>query len=267
MLTLLALLLASPDAGRGAAEEPPARRQQDADSPSPKLAASEPRPFAKAFAVERKPRAHRTQTWTKPRDGFAPRWESEYPELHFSRFLDLARPNFHPPKVRTLGNTEWQATLFHFATAVIADLREAITLACPAARCAPVLNQAGQRLAAFVRAGARAFTHTDRGHTIDHWNTWYGWRLESPQASFELGCTDVTESPEVICELDLDLGDGLVLSYAPKNSLALPGPDLAIRRQGEPREKHLGEIQFDRTYTGAPVVVIAGSALPSRPSE
>ncbi len=218
-----------------------------------------------AYAIGRKPRAQRTQTWTKSRPGSAPRRESDCPELHFSRFIELGRPDFHPPMVRTLGEKEWRAALLHFTTTVIADLRDAIAVACPTGRCAPVLDEASQKLAAFVHAGARAFTHTDRGRTSDQWNTWYGWHLQGSAASLKLGCNDVTESPEVTCRLDLELDDNLVLSYAPKNSLAIPGPDIAIRRLGETKGKNLGEIQFNRTYSGAPVVVIAGSALAPPP--
>jgi hypothetical protein len=214
-----------------------------------------------AFALGRQPRAQRTQRWTKARHGFAPSWEKEHRGAHFSRFLDLARPTLHPPKAGTLSPREWQAVLFHFASAVIADLRDGIDAACPPGRCAESLTEADQKLAAFVRAGATAFTHAETTRAAERTGTWYGWRLTGPDAAFELGCDDAADLPEVRCRLDLDLGDEQVLRYVPRSSAAIPGPDITLRRREAPVGVNLGEIQFDRTFAGAPVVIVAGAAL------
>ena len=259
--TLLASLLAAVDGGvtgwRPASDEDEARADE---APPPAKTAVEPRLPARAYATKQKPRAGRTQKWTRPRRGFSPRWESDYPEYHFSRFLDLARPTFHPPKVRTLTESEWQTALFRFAFAVVADLHDAIPIACAQDRCAPALAQAAQRLASYVRARDRAFTPLARTSSRDRFSTWYGWRLTGGTASFELGCSDIMEAPEVICRLELDLDDDLVLGYAPKNSMTGPEPDLTLWQKGDERKQALGEIQFDRTYAGAPVVIISGNA-------
>ncbi|HEX7500645.1 MAG TPA: hypothetical protein VF524_10130, partial [Polyangia bacterium] len=218
-MTFLTSLLAAADAGAvgpGAPEASAASGDDTAAGASTSAASpAEPRLAATAFATERQPRARRTKAWTRPRHSFSPRWEADYPEVHFSRFLNLARPDFHPPKIHDLTEREWRGALFHFASAVIADLREAIDIACPKERCAPALAEASQRLASFVRAGGPAFTHVDRGGSSDQWNTGYGWRLTDGTASFDLGCNDLTEAPEVTCRLELDLDAGLMLTYAP----------------------------------------------------
>jgi hypothetical protein len=231
-----------------------------AKAPPPAKTAAEPRLPADAFTIERQPRARRTQKWTRPRRDFSPRWERDYPQKHFSRFLDLARPDFHPPKARTLTPSEWQTSLFRFAGAVIADLHEAVQIACARRRCAPALAEAEERLAAFVGTRDRAFSPVDRKARSDRWNAWYGWRLSGGTASFELGCNDMLEAPEVTCRLELELDDGLVLGYAPKNWLSGPEPEITLWRQGDGQKKPLGEIQFERTYSGAPVVIISGIA-------
>ena len=124
-----------------------------------------------------------------------------------------------------------------------------------------MVEEARTRLASFVAGGPRNFTFADRSRAVDQPNRWHGWRLQSGATSLELGCMDVTELPEVICRLELDLADDLVVSYRPKTLAAGPGPDLAIGRQGDAHGKSLGEIEFDRTYSGAPVVIISGAAL------
>jgi hypothetical protein len=275
-LTILTSLLAPTDAGvlgvgvsdasAGARADAAAITTNSASSP-PGQATAQPRLAATAFATERQPRARRTRAWTRPQRNFAPRWESAYPEMHFSRFLDLARPDLHPPKIPDLTEREWRSALFRFASDVVSDLRDAIDLACPKGRCAPTLEKASQRLATFVREGARNFTFVDQDASNDHGNAWYGWRLTGGTTSFELGCNDVMEAPEVTCRLELDLADGLVMSYRPQNSMTGPEPDIAIRRQGEEHGKPLGEIRFNRTYSGTPVVVMAGSALASPPGQ
>jgi hypothetical protein len=248
-------LLAAVDAG---APDPSA---PGVSSPPSEQAAPASRLPARAFPVSHKPRPQRTQAWTKDRRGSYPAWESDFAEFHFSRFLSLARPQLHPPKEPTLTPSEARIALFRFASAVIADWRDAIDLACPKGRCAALVDEARQRLASFVASGPRDFTQADRTARRDAWNHWYGWRLESGTTAFELGCMDVSESPEVICRLDLDLDSGLVLTYTPKTQMAGPGPEIAIRRQGDAQGKALGEIEFDRAYSGAPVVIVSGCAL------
>jgi hypothetical protein len=239
----------------------------DADVPAPEPSASAapappaapaPRLPAQAFAIERQPRPRRTQAWTQDRRGSYPAWESDFPGFHFSRFLSLARPRLHPPQEPAPTPSEARIALFRFASAVIADFNQAIELACPKGRCAPMVDEARQRLAGFVRAGPRDFTQTNRSVRRDPFNHWYGWRLQSGSTSFELGCMDVSESPEVICRLDLELASGLVLTYAPKTRMAGLGPDITLRRQDD--EQARGEIAFDRTYAGAPVVIVSGCA-------
>jgi hypothetical protein len=257
LLSLLASLLAAVDGGVPA-PEPVAASAALPGAPPVEPAASAPRLPAQAFAIDRKPRPRRTQAWTHDRRGSYPAWESDFPEFHFSRFLSLARPQLHPPQEPAPTPSQARIALFRFASAVIADFTQAIDLACPKGRCAPMVDEARQLLTGFVRSGPRDFTQTDRTARRDSFNHWYGWRLQSGSTSFELGCMDVSESPEVICELELGLASGLVLTYAPKTAAAVSGPDITIRRQGD--DQVLGEIAFDRTFSGAPVVILSGSA-------
>ena len=193
-ISLLASLLATVDAGvvgsRPASGDEVA---ETAESRPPAKAAAEPRLPASAFATERQPRARRTQKWTRPRRGFSPRWESDYPRrtsLTFSIWRDpiSTRRRFAPR---------------------------------------PSAN---------------------------------GWRLSGGTASFELGCSDAMEAPEVFCRLELELDDGLVLGYAPRNPMSGPQPDITLWRHGDAQRQSLGEIQFERTYSGTPVVIISGRA-------
>jgi hypothetical protein len=266
--TLLTALLATGDAGVTGLAMPDAARSQGAASneaattatPAMEAAPPEPRLPAVAFALDRKPHARRTQAWTRPRRDFSPHWERAHPGVHFSRFLDLARPGLHPPKVPDLGEREWRVALFRFANAVISDLRDAIAAACPVGRCAPILDEASRRLAAFQQAGPRAFTQIQDSASQAESNAWYGWRLGGGPTILDLGCHDAPDLPEVTCRLDLELDRGQVLSYTPRNSPTARGPDLAICVRNDPPSQGLGEIQFDRTYAGAPVVIIGGSA-------
>jgi hypothetical protein len=250
---LLTSLLAAVDA-----DVPAPEPATGAALPDAQLATPAPPLPVQAFAINRMPRPRRTQAWTQDRRDAYPAWHSDYPDCHFSRFLSLAQPNFHPYREPTLTPSQARIALFRFASAVIADFTQAIDLACPQGRCAPPVDEARRRLAGFARAGPRVFTETNRSARRDPFNHWYGWRLQSGTASFELGCMDVSESPEVICRLDLDLASGQVLTYAPKTRAADSGPDIIIRRQGD--EQALGTIAFDRTYAGAPVVILSGSA-------
>jgi hypothetical protein len=262
---LLSLLFTAVDGGvAGPAAFERTTPTPDVESPPPSRNANEPRLPATAFPVGRQPRAWRTKAWTRPLRDFAPGWESQYPEVHFSRFLNLARPTFHPPKERDLTAAEWRIALYHFASAVVGDLRDTLSLACPKGRCAPMLDQANQQLATFTRSNAHEFTFAERNTDNDHSNVSYRWHMTGAGASFDLGCDEVTEAPEVTCQMDLELADGLVLRYQPKNSMTGPEPDIAVGRQGDPRGKPLGEVRFERTYGGAPVVVLVGAALAPR---
>jgi hypothetical protein len=257
-LTKLLVLVALSDAGANGAPDDAAEKGE----PSAPVASSqtrEPPLPAVAFALERRPRATRTQAWTRQRRGFAPAWESAYPEQHFSRFLDLAMPTFHPPWVRAPSPEEWRRNLFRFAAAVSADLQRAIAAACPPGRCMPEMVEVASRLTAFVKAHLRDFTYVEQPSGATAFYAWHGWQITGGDTSFSVGCHEMVEAPEVSCRLEVALGDQLMLSYAPRNPYWPADPELTVLT-GDDRGR-VGEIQFDRTYDGAPVVIIGGIAL------
>lgn len=241
----------------GAAPSAPALAATAPTSPRPRLR-------AEAFALDRKPRPRRTEAWTRSRRGSAPSWERAHPEMHFSRFLDLARPSFHPPKERDLEPAAWRTNLFRFAAAMIADLRELLTAACPGNRCMPELVETAQRLGKFVTEHPRDFTFAVLTKAPDPaLGTWYGWQLTAGELSFSLGCHDRATSAEVLCRLEVPLADGLVLGFSPAPAQGRHGPELTVdgREGGDRVGERVGEIELERTYAGAPVVIIGGRAL------
>jgi hypothetical protein len=255
------LATAPPDAGSATA--PPdagtAASAPAAGSTAPPL----PRLPAEAFALDRKPRLRQTQAWTRSRKGSAPSWESAHPGVHFSRFLDLARPSFHPPKVRDLPDRDWRINLFRFAAAMIADLREAVAAACPPGRCTPTLRETAQRLGRFVTEHPRDFTYTALP-AAPGLGTWYGWQLGGGDLSFSVGCHDAPESPEVRCRLEVPLDEELRLSFAPRPGSDDGAPELSLVADEDGRR--VGEVGFERTYGGAPVVILGGRALARPPA-
>jgi hypothetical protein len=265
--SILSLLVADADAAtRDPRVGADARAVVEGRSQDPAARTPTPRLPALAYSVPRRPEPRRTQAWTRPRTGFAPSWERDYPEMHFSRFLDLARPQFHPPKIRELAPAEWRVALFRFANAVTSDLADAIEVACPKRRCAPILAEARERARDFGRGGIRGFTYVAHPPKSDPFDGWYGWKLTHGAVSFDLGCIDLREAPEVSCRLDLELSNDLTLQYLPRNPATGPRPEIRIRHNREAADQAVGEIQFHRTYSGAPVVIITGAALAHSPS-
>jgi hypothetical protein len=254
-LTKLFVLVALSDAGANGAPDGAAEKGEPVASSKTR----EPRLPAAAFALERRPRATRTQAWMRQRRGFAPAWESAHPEHHFSRFLDLAMPRFHPPKVRDPSPDEWRKQLFRFAAAIIADLHDAIAAACPAGRCMPELIEVAQRLTDFMKTHPRDFTYVEQPSGATAVYAWHGWQISAGELSFGVGCHELVEAAEVSCQLDVALDDELLLSYVPRNPHWPAKPEVTLFA-GEERRR-VGEIQFDRTYAGAPVAIIGGIAL------
>jgi hypothetical protein len=256
-LILIASLLALPDAGT--ADVPP--------HPAAAGSAAETHPDLpqETFAIVRRPRASRTKAWIRSRRSGDLDWEANYPEMHFSRFLDLARPAFHPPWIGDRTDRERQDALFRFANAVIMDMRDALHIACPGQRCAPLLVEADRLLSSFLRFGSRAFSYADQRPSGDNWNRWYGWRFAGKEARIDVACDDLLEEPEVMCLLAVELAGGLTLTYNPKNSFGnrLDPADFALHRQGS-NEQPLGTIVFERSDTGAPRVALSGAVLASR---
>jgi hypothetical protein len=166
--------------------------------------------------------------------------------------------------MRERGSKKWNRSLFRFASDVIGDLRDSIDAACLAARCAPMLEEAKVRLAAFLRAGRTGFSYEDRGDPGDQARPWYGWRMQGGSTRFDLGCAEAGDAPEVDCELALDLDQGLLLRYSPHNSLPAVEPAIALTCEGD--RAPLGEIRFGRTTSGTPVMLLAGLADGARGS-
>lgn len=261
-LTQLLALITMSEAAVVAPTEPAAT----APAPAVSAPARPPRPRlpAEAFALDRKPRLRATQAWTRSRRGSAPSWERAHPDAHFSRFLQLARPSFHPPKVRDLDAAEWRIQLFRFAAAMIADLRELVTAACPAGRCTSELVAMAQRLGKFVSEQPRDFTFTVLPQAPDPTlGTWYGWQLAGGGLTFSVGCYDVAGSPQVLCRLEVPLDDGLVLGFCPEHTDDRRLPELTLDAGDDGRR--VGEIELERTYEGAPVVILGGRALARPP--
>ena len=256
--TVVTLLLASADAGTGNADSPAAHTIATSAETASQLG-------ERTFASRRQPKARRTRAWTRDRRGDASGWVSNYPQMHFSRFLDLARPTFHPPWIRDRTAREWRGALFRFTSAVIADMRDALRVACPPGRCSSALSRVDGRLGTFLAAGVGGFTYADRSSSSDRWNTRYAWRLTAGEVSFEIGCDEITEGPEVACNLDLALTDDLVLTYESVNGLAGDQPDFTIHHRNKPNELPLGIIRLERSPSGAPQVLVNGMALAPRP--
>jgi hypothetical protein len=267
-LTMAMVLFAAGDAGSpgqgvsGASTTSPAVPSAPASS-----VPSEPRLPTTAFSAERQPRARRTKDWTRPLHGFSPRWERSHPGVHFSRFLDLARPDLHPPTKPRRSPTEWHGALSRFAKDVVADLRDALDVACPPRHCAPTIAEADKQLATFQAVGGRQLTVVDRSNTQDPANAWYGWRLTSDTLSVDVGCQDWSEAAEVACTLEMVLVDGRVLTYRPGVRMTDSQPDIAIREDGEADGRIVGEIRFERTFSGAPVVILTGEAIAPEPAK
>jgi hypothetical protein len=87
--------------------------------------------------------------------------------------------------------------------------------------------------------------------------------LTAGSISFELGCQDWKDAPEVACKLEMGLAHGRVLTYRPDAPMAGPEADISIRESAEPDSPMLAEIRFARTFGGAPVVILAGDAIAS----
>lgn len=251
-LVLLVPLLALPDAG--VADGPPSSQADAGVAQAPPSLAQE------SFPIVRQPRARRIWSWTRSRRN--PKWESNYTQVHFSRFLDLAQATLHLPWTRQRTDRQRQEDLFRFANAVIMDLRDALRVACPGQRCAPLLLDVDRVLAPFLRLGPHGYTPVEKQPSGDRWHTWYAWSFAAATTRIDLGCDDMLEEPEVTCELTVALPDGLGLSFNPKNSRgASPEEaDFILRRQSSKAEP-LGTILFERSDTGAPRVVISGALL------
>lgn len=192
------------------------------------------------YPAPRVPKAWRTQLWTAP----IPYPDAdEYPEIHYSRFK--RRLGY-----RKAGDPEIERQSVRLARDLAADLRDLLVVACPDARCAPPVRAAVPALTAFLGARSPRYSILEHVKAYDHWNTGWSWTVTAGGTTVEAGCADITESPEVFCSLELDVGDDLRLSFRAKNDVFVRDAEVTSPRAPTPVSRCRSERSRSRRTTG-----------------
>ena len=144
-------------------------------------------------------------------------------------------------------------------------MRDCLAAACARGRCAPPIQVAERKVRSYLAARDARYTLFEHGKAYDHWNTGWVWDATAGGTTFKVDCGDIAESTQVFCSLELDVGDGLRVIYAPRNRAGSSmSHDVAVAdRPGWDSDHLAGTISFqdDAPVRGASLVEIGGRAL------
>jgi hypothetical protein len=215
------------------------------------------------YAIPRMYQAWRTEHWTTPTR--APSPYDDWPDIHYSRFKQRIG-------WRKAGDAEIERQSLRLTRDIVADLRDCLTAACAGGRCAEPIRAAERRLRAYAADRGPRYVLSEHGKAYDRWNTGWAWNATAGGTKLEINCTDIAESTQVLCSLELDLGGGLRMLYRPRNDASSGSYDVAIAdRPGWDDEQLAGKISFDQSRLspdapwGPPSLEITGRALALEP--
>jgi hypothetical protein len=212
-------------------------------------------PAARYPAHRAPPKSSRTRIWTAhtryPQ-------QDEVPEIHYSRFKQRIG-------YRKVGDPEIPRQSIRLAHDLAADLIDMLHAACPKGRCSKTVVDLEPVLAAFIRDESPSYTLLEHLKWYDHWNSGWYWTLTSGGRVFKAGCSDITESLEVYCSLELDVVDNLRLHFGAKNGNLSTDPDVALYdREDHAYKTPLGTISYLEDDLHESWVDVAGRALAIR---
>jgi hypothetical protein len=207
------------------------------------------------YGVPRMVRPWRTEHWTTPTRAPVP--YDDWPDVHYSRFKQRIG-------WRKAGDAEIERQSLRLTRDIIADLRDCLTAACAGGRCAEPIQAAESRLRAYVADHDPRYVLIEHTKAYIHWNTGWTWEATAGETKIKVSCTDIAESTQVFCSLELDVGGGLRVVYFPRNAAGSRGFDVAIADRPHWDDDHLlGKIGFEesRLSPGAAWLEISGGAL------
>jgi hypothetical protein len=174
--------------------------------PPPPAPAATPRPAASAtFRGHPLPKSkQRTRRWTDPIPGSP--WADAAPDAHWTRFhRDVGE--------KEEGDPAATREALRFSRAFAIELRDVLSAACAGRRCAAPAAEAARTLAAYLRDPSPAYANGAR-HAPDNWNYVWSWTATGGGVTLRVSCDDMLESPELLCDLGIDLPGDLTLVYA-----------------------------------------------------
>jgi len=99
------------------------------------------------------------------------------------------------------------------------------------------------------------------------WNSGWSWTLTSGGRLFKAGCGDITESPEVFCSLELDVGNNLRLYFSANDSYSSTDDVALYDRDDHAYKTKLGSISYLEDGLHDSWIDVAGRALATRGAE
>ena len=184
--------------------------------------------------------------------------QDEFPEIHYSRFKQRIG-------YRKVGDPEIARQSIRLARDLAADLLDVLHAACPKGRCSETVVDVEPVLAAFMRDPSPTYALVEHLKWYDHWNSGWYWTLTSGGRVFKAGCSDMMESLEVSCSLELDVGDGLRLYFGAKNGYQSNDPIVELYDRNDHAYKtKVGAISYFEDGRHEIWVDVAGRALATR---
>ena len=214
-------------------------------------------PAARYPAPRAPPRSSRTKIWTAPT-----RYpeQDEFPEIHYSRFKQRIG-------YRKIGDPEIARQSIRLAHDLAADLLDLLHTACPKGRCSETVVAVEPVLAAFMRDRSPSYALVEHLKWSDRWNSGWSWTLTSGGRLFKAGCGDITESPEVFCSLELDVGNNLRLYFSANDSYSSTDDVALYDRDDHAYKTKLGSISYLEDGLHDSWIDVAGRALATRGAE
>jgi hypothetical protein len=145
----------------------------------------------------------RTRHWTDEIPGSP--WADTAADVHWTRFLrDVAHKKDGDPAAAR--------EAMRFTRAFVIEVRDALAAACGPRRCDEPARDAGRALAAYLRDPSPAHANAAQ-RRVDNWNYEWTWTATGGGTSLRLSCDNMTESPDLLCDLALDLPGEITLQY------------------------------------------------------
>jgi hypothetical protein len=182
--------------------------------------------------VPRVPRPFRTERWAKARRHPGDR----------DAFADVPYSQFHQRiGYRKAGDPEIERQSIRFTRDLVADLRDAVRVACGRARCSQAVLGVAQRASAYLADRAPRYALAEHDKVYNHWNWGWVWHVTAGGVTFEAGCNQMREARSAACWLSSDVDDDLQLIYTPRTGSADPSEDIALEQRAKPQAKKRSE--------------------------
>jgi hypothetical protein len=187
------------------------------------------------YNVPRMYKAWRTEHWTTPTRAPVP--YDDWPDIHYSRFKQRIG-------WRKQGDAEIERQSLRLTRDIVADLRDCLAAACTGGRCAQPIHAAESLLRAYLADRDTRYLMSEHGKAYDNWNTGWTWDATAGGTTLKTNCVDISESTQVLCSLELEIGGGLRLIYFPRNA-ASSRHDVVIADRPRWDDEHVaGKIVF-----------------------